>query len=380
MGGNEVSVLGNAEVNCHPRTWGRLLGRGHRAHPVLSCPVLSCPAPPSPALGCVAGLLAGGRSRTPFPVAQRGAVQPQFGPALVRRWERAGSGGRGHEAARRGAAEGAVCVRDRGEGGAVGQAGAPGRPYLWARLDRKPNKQAEKRFKRFLYSLEDCKEFVWNIEEDFKPVPDTWIPAKDIEFSNGNPLPDENGHMPGWVPVEKNSKQYCWHSSVINYEAEIALVLKHHADPGLLEISPVPLSEILEQTLELIGTNINANPYGLGSKKQPVHLLVPHGAFELKNPPALKQNDILSWFEGCSEGKVEGIVWHCHDGCLIKLHRHHLGLPWPLAETYLSSQPVVISFNRTKYDCDFEPKSLFHHFSNLDGQRFDRLKDIKFDV
>ncbi|XP_066175343.1 RNA ligase 1 isoform X3 [Sylvia atricapilla] len=224
------------------------------------------------------------------------------------------------------------------------------------------------------------KEFVWNIEEDFKPVPDTWIPAKDIEFSNGNPLPDENGHMPGWVPVEKNSKQYCWHSSVVNYEAGIALVLKHHADPGLLEISPVPLSEILEQTLELIGTNINANPYGLGSKKHPVHLLVPHGAFEIKNPPALKQNDILSWFESCREGKVEGIVWHCHDGCLIKLHRHHLGLPWPLAETYLNSQPVVISFNRTKYDYDFEPKSLFHHFSVLDGQRFDRLKDIKFDA
>ncbi|KAM6092123.1 RNA ligase 1 isoform 2-T2 [Theristicus caerulescens] len=255
-----------------------------------------------------------------------------------------------------------------------------GQPYLWARLDRKPNKQAEKRFKRFLYSLEDCKEFVWNVEEDFKPVPDTWIPAKDIEFSNGNPLPDENGHMPGWVPVEKNSKQYCWHSSVVNYEAEIALVLKHHADPGLLEISPVPLSEILEQTLELIGTNINANPYGLGSKKQPVHLLVPHGAFEIKNPPTLTQNDILSWFEGCNEGKVEGIVWHCHDGCLIKLHRHHLGLQWPLEETYLNSQPVVITFNRTKYDCDFEPKSLFHHFSNLDGQRFDRLKDIKFDA
>lgn len=42
-----------------------------------------------------------------------------------------------------------------------------------------------------------CLEFVWNVEEDFKPVPDTWIPAKDIEFSNGNPLPDENGHMPG---------------------------------------------------------------------------------------------------------------------------------------------------------------------------------------
>ncbi|KAJ7410331.1 hypothetical protein WISP_109217 [Willisornis vidua] len=257
------------------------------------------------------------------------------------------------------------------------------------------------------------KEFVWNIEEDFKPVPDTWIPAKDLEFSNGNPLPDENGHMPGWVPVEKNNKQYCWHSSVINYEAEIALVLKRHADPELLEITPVPLSELLGQTLELIGTNINANPYGIGSKKHPVHLLVPHGAFEIKNPPTLQQNDILSWFESSNEGKVEGIVWHCHDGCLIKcsptnemtvelvkplnhynddiklfhsqhyanrLHRHHLDLPWPLAETYLNSQPVVISFNRTKYDCDFEPQSLFHHFSDLDGQRFDRLKDIKFDA
>lgn len=66
----------------------------------------------------------------------------------------------------------------------------------------------------------------------------------------------------GWVPVEKNSKQYCWHTSVVNYEAEMALVLKHHADPGLLEIRPVSLSELLEQTLELIGTNINANPYG----------------------------------------------------------------------------------------------------------------------
>lgn len=42
-----------------------------------------------------------------------------------------------------------------------------------------------------------CPEFVWNVEEDFKPVPGTWIPAKDIEFSNGKPLPDENGHMPG---------------------------------------------------------------------------------------------------------------------------------------------------------------------------------------
>lgn len=32
-----------------------------------------------------------------------------------------------------------------------------GHPYLWARLDRKPNKQAEKKFKQFMYSAEHSK-------------------------------------------------------------------------------------------------------------------------------------------------------------------------------------------------------------------------------
>lgn len=58
---------------------------------------------------------------------------------------------------------------------------------------------------------------------------------------------------------------------------------------------------------------------GLGSKKHPLHLLIPHGAFQVRNLPSLKHNDLLSWFEGCKEGKIEGIVWHCSDGCLIKV-------------------------------------------------------------
>lgn len=32
-----------------------------------------------------------------------------------------------------------------------------GQPYLWARLDRKPNKLAEKRFKNFLHSKQNSK-------------------------------------------------------------------------------------------------------------------------------------------------------------------------------------------------------------------------------
>ncbi|XP_073071662.1 RNA ligase 1 isoform X2 [Manis javanica] len=217
-----------------------------------------------------------------------------------------------------------------------------GQPYLWARLDRKPNKQAEKRFKHFLCSKQNSK---------------------------------------GWVPVEKTSKQYCWHSSVVNYEFEIALVLKHHPDePGLLEITAVPLSDLLEQTLELIGTNVNGNPYGLGSKKHPLHLLIPHGAFQIRNLPSLKHSDLLSWFEGCREGKIEGIVWHCNDGCLIKVHRHHLGLCWPIPDTYLNSKPVIINMNLNKYDYAFDTKCLFNYFSKIDNQKFSRLKDIILDV
>ncbi|XP_053112355.1 uncharacterized protein C12orf29 homolog [Hemicordylus capensis] len=256
-----------------------------------------------------------------------------------------------------------------------------GQPHLWARLDRKPNKQAEKRFKQFLYSADNSNGFAWNTEEDFKSVPECWIPAKEIEYRNGKPFPDENGHIPGWVPVEKINRQYCWHTSVVDYESELALVLRQHADkPGLLEISPEPLSSFSEQTLELIGTNINANPYGLGSKKHPIHLLVPHGTFQIKNAPALNHDDILSWFDGCSEGKIEGIVWHCNDGYLIKLHRHHLGLRWPIADSYLVSKPVVVTFSGAKYDYNFEPKTLFHYFSKLEGQRFSSLRDITSDL
>lgn len=63
--------------------------------------------------------------------------------------------------------------------------------------------------------------------------------------------------------MEKDSKQYCWHASVVDYEAGAALVLRPKADDEeLLEVAAVPLGDLMEQTLELIGTNVNGNPYG----------------------------------------------------------------------------------------------------------------------
>lgn len=80
----------------------------------------------------------------------------------------------------------------------------------------------------------------------------------------------------GWVPVDCSNKQYCWHASVVNYAAGVALVLRvQEEDEGLLEIVSIPLADLMEQTLELIGTNVNGNPYGkyFNVKKQTKYYL-----------------------------------------------------------------------------------------------------------
>ncbi|XP_051545921.1 uncharacterized protein C12orf29 homolog isoform X2 [Myxocyprinus asiaticus] len=255
-----------------------------------------------------------------------------------------------------------------------------GEPYLWARLDRKPTKQADKRFKKYQYSQKTCKGFVWNVEEDFRDVPESWIAAHRVQHENGHPVPDEHGHIPGWVPVDHINKQYCWHASVVNYDAGVALVLRtDEKDEGLLKIVSVPLADLMEQTLELIGTNVNGNPYGLGSKKYPVHVLVPHGILQIQNPPQLEYHQLYSWFQECSEGRLEGIVWHCNDGTLVKIHRHHLGLKWPVGDTFLNTRPVVVHVEKTESDPEASEKDLFNSFSHINGQHFSCIQNIQFE-
>ncbi|XP_029952440.1 RNA ligase 1 [Salarias fasciatus] len=251
-----------------------------------------------------------------------------------------------------------------------------GQPHLWARLDRKPNKQAEKRFKKYQHAHKSSKGFIWNVEEDFKTVPDAWIPAHGVKHHNGHPVPDEHGHIPGWVPVEKDNKQYCWHSSVVEPELGAALVLRPAPDEDdLLELAALPMADLQEQTLELIGTNVNGNPYGLGSKKQPFHCLVPHGSVRVRDPPPVDFRQLTSWFQESPEGRVEGIVWHCNDGMLVKIHRHHLGLRWPDGDTRLGSTPVVVRLDGTP-DAFSDSKDLLASLVAVKGRRFRRLQDV----
>ncbi|KAF0040360.1 hypothetical protein F2P81_006258 [Scophthalmus maximus] len=223
------------------------------------------------------------------------------------------------------------------------------------------------------------KGFTWNVEEDFKTVPEAWIPAHRVKNHNGHPVPDELGHIPGWVPVEGDNKQYCWHSAVVDYEVGAALVLRPNADEGdVLEIAAVPLADLVEQTLELIGTSVNGNPYGLGSKKRPVHCLVSHGSVKVTTLPPLDFQQLRSWFHESPEGRVEGIVWHCGDGTLLKVHRHHLGLRWPDGEPCFGNRSVVVRVDWTAEEYT-GGKDLFASLSALNGHRFSRLQDIQFD-
>ena len=69
----------------------------------------------------------------------------------------------------------------------------------------------------------------------------------------------------GWVPVQVDPKQYCWHHSAISDEFKLLLVLKDSgisSDNSRLVLSVEPMSNYCGKTLELIGTNVNANPYG----------------------------------------------------------------------------------------------------------------------
>ena len=66
----------------------------------------------------------------------------------------------------------------------------------------------------------------------------------------------------GWIPLQKNLRQYCWHLASVDLDLSLCLVLTPGESSGELVIRCRPLSELCGKTCELIGTNINGNPYG----------------------------------------------------------------------------------------------------------------------
>ena len=63
---------------------------------------------------------------------------------------------------------------------------------------------------------------------------------------------------------------------------------------------------------------------GVGSKQEPLHVLVVHGSLPVVCPSPLDGSALRQWFkEGAgddgSQHRVEGVVWHCPSGALYKV-------------------------------------------------------------
>ncbi|XP_041366004.1 uncharacterized protein C12orf29 homolog isoform X2 [Gigantopelta aegis] len=201
-----------------------------------------------------------------------------------------------------------------------------GKPWLWARYDRKPNKIGERKFKKYQSLLNswrkdgrngDKPSISWDLLKDFKECPDNWIPALGVPVKDSTAQPDDGGHTPGWVPIDVKSRQHCWHLSAVDLIQSLALVLRENEDEGLT-VECLPLSDLLGQTVELIGTNINGNPYHIGTKPQPIHVLVKHGSISVSCPPVPQLSTLTDWLQHAQDGQVEGVVWHCQNGKLFK--------------------------------------------------------------
>ena len=87
-----------------------------------------------------------------------------------------------------------------------------------------------------------------------------------FNFISGHPrdelIPSENGHIVGWVPIDPSLRNHLWHLSVVDLVSGYALVANYVSSDGSLRISFCPLEKMIGSTVELIGTNVNANPYG----------------------------------------------------------------------------------------------------------------------
>ncbi|XP_067656160.1 RNA ligase 1-like [Haliotis asinina] len=257
-----------------------------------------------------------------------------------------------------------------------------GKPWLWARHDRKPNKSGDRKLKKYLSEkkawsedgeIGDRPTISWDIPRDFKEVPSQWIPALEVSVEYGVPQPDEHGHIPGWVPVGPRNTQHKWHLSSVDLTNGLGLVLRQTAEG--LSVDCVPLTELLGNTVELIGTNINGNPYKIGNRRKPLHFLVVHGSMTLTCPQPPTLQNLTHWFRESDDGQVEGIVWHCETGALFKLHRHHVGLPWPIDLPHLSKQRVRINVDGTAYEFR-EEKSVFYLLSRQVGSTCEQLSEL----
>lgn len=135
-----------------------------------------------------------------------------------------------------------------------------------------------------------------------EPVPVGW------ESCHVPPMP--SGH--GWYPVG-NGPEDRWHR----------------------EASLDGLAGLADGTYELVGPNVQRNPYRLTE-----HCLLRHGDIPFLWPMIdMGENAFDIVRRALSGVRCEGIVWHHPDGRMVKLKRRDFGIPWPDGAAPLKVNP-----------------------------------------
>ena len=235
---------------------------------------------------------------------------------------------------------------------------------LYVRRDRKLKKSAEKKKK-----CEHKNTFDIN---DYKEAPDNWVASDScIDHKTGYLIPDITGNIMGWIPLDSN-KLYSWHAQTVDQENNRIVVLNVSMKNGALkyELNLESLEDHEDQSFELIGTNVNGNPYKLGSKRCPIHMLIRHGCIPIYNfPENISYKSVKDWFNNHHNGLVEGVVWHCSNGEMFKSTRQHLKLKWPTEKTNFMGTPLSVKLSKKETENGF-----INNLFNLNGLSFESIE------
>ncbi|KAL9642917.1 hypothetical protein ABK040_010611 [Willaertia magna] len=229
---------------------------------------------------------------------------------------------------------------------------------LFKRFDRKlnqkgisKNKLYQKQLQQSLQSSSDNTNIEMNKNEilkfdiltDFKEGPNGWFPCDSLQYLFNNNINKENNtnkesseeeneknkstiinsqHLVGWIPLNEKESSDRWHLSVLATKKNTNLENNSNIENKELyaltlipksfnkltnkikcEIKMISLKNLENQTVELIGSKINANPYKF-PKNEKQHFLIPHGSISfLMNNDNSNNDDKVDCNDNCNDEK-----------------------------------------------------------------------------
>ena len=149
-----------------------------------------------------------------------------------------------------------------------------------------------------------------DVKKSIENAPPEWFPTAGL-------LPDKNGHLIGFRPLDQKRGDK-WHLKAVFGDA--ARFLEYDKETKSFYYIMRQISDFNGKTCELVGPSVNANKHHL--KK---HAYIIHGSVEV-DAPWRSHNKLKEWLESPEGIIYEGIVIHdIGNNALYKCHRGHLG-------------------------------------------------------